>query len=225
MPVRLGQFYAFLLLLTCLSINIAFFPEVREPFLGDDDPVSSTKLALSESDFTARIAEFYPTIQARVQDLRSVLPLPGAQKQKEPEKTSELPTDIWEPDIRVPWTVTDDPIVDSFFLPSQPPVEEPEVISEEEEPEAPEPVFSVVAPETSGMTQQTSAVVPVASPAVVRPVVADQFKPIIIPVESVRPPAGEETKRASNASAGKSSSNVVWDTIDTVLERPIRYDL
>jgi hypothetical protein len=65
-------------------------------------------------------------------------------------------------------------------------------------------------PEMNELLLQTAATMPAPKPATAKPVIADQFKPITVspkPVEPIKP-----------------SANAVWDTIDTALERPIRYD-
>jgi hypothetical protein len=190
MPVRLGQFYAFVLLLTCLAINIAFFSEVREPFLGDEDPLASVKSAFAELNIQANLADFYPKVQSKVDSLQDVTPpvTPA------PKKANPVPT---EPESVVP-------IVDPFQFATPPPKVEHKIPTEEPAPPAP-----LIAPSEN---LQTAATMPVPQPAaaVAKPVIADQFKPMmtepkpIVPVNSVKP-----------------SSTPVWETIDTVLERPI----
>ena len=207
MPIRLGQFYACLLLFTCLGINIAFFSEVREPFLGGADPLASVKSALSELDIKARIAEFYPQTLSKAENIQKEdvqnMPLPTPKKQ---EKPSELSASMPKPE-----PVVSNPVLDPFLLPSQPPKEMPkEEETKLKKSEIPNPIPSVIVPEESNLNQQTAVTVPAPKPAAAKPMVADQFKPIMTqpkPVEPVKP-----------------SANVVWDTIDTALERPIRYD-
>ena len=81
MPVRLGQFYAFVLLFGCLATNIAFFSEVREPFLGDSDHGVAINSALSELDIQDKIAAFYPKVSPNVVNTQSAnvqnVPLPN----------------------------------------------------------------------------------------------------------------------------------------------------
>jgi hypothetical protein len=238
MPVSLGQFYAFLLLATCLSINIAFFSDVREPFLGSDDAVVSAKLALSELNVQARIAEFYPQVQSRVKGFQNALPSVVPRKQEDFEQTSELPADVPKSEAVTSEAITSeavmsDPILDPFLLPSRPPKETFKIESKEElvweeetisnESALPESTISAITPERRELAQQTVAIIPSPMSAVTNPVVANQFKPITItPVES---PAARETQRISNTRTERPSSNAIWQTVDTVLERPIRYDL
>ena len=196
MFIRLGQFYAFLLLLICLSVNIAFFPEVREPFLGSDDPLESVKTALSKLEIVAKHTE----------DVQEA-PAPAPKEQK---KTPEVPADDPKPKPK-----ESDPIPDSL-LPDPPQKDElkdkPKTVPDVEkpkEPEKPKPAAPVVAPMEN---QQIAAVMPMPKPAdaIIQPVVAEQFKPVIAspkPIEIAKP-----------------STNAVWDTVDTALERPIRYD-
>ena len=86
MFVRLGQFYAFVLLLICLMVNIAVFPEVREPFLGNVDPTASVKSAFSELDIQERISEIYSSAQSNGDDIQSVVP-----QKVEPAKNLQPP--------------------------------------------------------------------------------------------------------------------------------------
>jgi len=203
MLIRLGRFYASLLVLICLGINIAFFPEVREPFLGSDDPLASVKSALSELDIQARIAEFYPQIQSKTEDIQDTPAPPTPKKQEKPAgTTSELPAKTSAPE-----PTTSDPLLDLSLWSVPSPKAESK--STPKETEAPKPTPSVA---VSKDNQQTAATMsaPKAAAAVIMPVVADQFKP------TTTAPKPTET--------AKPSANAVWDTIDTVLERPIRYD-
>ena len=77
MSGRLSHFYALALLLACLVTNIAFFEKVREPFLGNEDPMASVKSAFSDLGIQKKIAEFYPKIQSKAKEpLDTVLPIP-----------------------------------------------------------------------------------------------------------------------------------------------------
>ena len=251
MPVRLGQFYALVLLLICLAINVAFFAEVREPFLGDDDPTASIKLALSDLDIRAKIAEFYPKIQSKadetdvdetkteemtdevhVPDAPPPLPLPPLPLEEEkpvPRAPRQPPA---PPANTLPAPAISAPVVDPFPPIIQPPLAPPPVVEvekatpKESPPKEPEPPTASV-PERRGQNRQAAAVMPGPAPvaAVVQPVIAgqfnianqsniaDQFKPIIA-----------ESKPASPAVPTKPSATPVWETVDTILERPIRYD-
>ena len=240
MPGRLSQFYALVLLLTCLVINIAFFAEVREPFLGDEDPTASVKSVFSELDIQAKIAEFYPKIQSKI-DTDPVVPPLVSPKEKEEESVPKIEPSVpktkspalKEPNRQPAPSVNNppvkpeiaDPMVDPFLPIAPAPQPEPEkktppkdeLKPKEKTEEAPpkkseEPAGSDVVPEGSKPNLQTAAVTPVPAPVVadVQPVTADQFKPIMVqpkPTVPVRP-----------------SSTPVWDTMDTIQNRPIRYD-
>ena len=181
MPVRLGQFYAFVLLLTCLATNIVFFSEVRESFLGDEDPTASVKLAFSELNIQAKIAEFYPKIQSKADEVQNVtLPVQKDQKPvtKEPKKLPELP-----PNVPIQNMETANPILDPFLLPSQPPTVQvtPKEIPPKES-EVPKPVDPVIVPKKAELNRQTAATMPIPKSAAsnIKPIIADQFKPVII---------------------------------------------
>jgi len=206
MPIRPGQFYASLLLLVCLGTNIAFFPEVREPFLGSEDPFGSVKSALSELDIKATLAEFYPKILSNVGDEQHIPP---------PIPSTPSPPPVPEPAVKNP---------DSLPLPTPPPVAEPlpksQDMPEEKKPEEPktkEP--EKLQPPTAAIptdNPQTTTTVPKPVVATIQPAVANPFKPVTAPpkpAETVKP---QETVNHS--------ASPVWDTVDTVLERPIRYD-
>ena len=207
MPVRLGHFYALVLLLTCLGINIAFFSEVREPFLGSDDPTASIKSALSELDINARIAEFYPPLQSKAEEVPHVPP-PIATKQKpahkESQKEPEPPASISDPE-----PVPNDPVIDPSLLPSPPPEEAPKTkpkpSAKEEKPKESEIPKPMAPDSVLKENLQTAASTHAPHSAAVQPIIADQFKPIM--PELVKP-----------------SADTVWDTMNTALERPVRYD-
>ena len=203
MPVRLGQFYALMLLLTCLAVNIAFFPEVREPFLGDEDPLASVKSAFADLDVQAKIAEFYPKVQSNVDEVSNVTPL---EEPKEETPTPKVEERAPREQRRPPPLVQPEEVVP---LPKEEPKES--VPSESAKNESP----PVLTPVRSEVHLQTAATMPVPKPAaaVVQPAVAEQFNPVLIeskPTELVKPV--------------KPSSQPIWETIETVLERPIRYD-
>ena len=219
MSGRLGQFYALVLLLACLVTNIAFFAEVREPFLGDDDPVASVKSAFSDLNIQARLAEFYPKILSMANE---------AKGDEAPEVTPPIPPTLLEAErptprveMPVPREPRQQPIPPVNNLLMEPVIAEPTVDPfpplETEPPkelEKPEPAASTVVQTMNELTRQAATVTPVSAivpvTATVQPVIADQFNPIGIatqPVAPVRP-----------------SSTPVWDTIDTILDRPIRYD-
>ena len=174
MLVRLGHFYAFVLLLICLMIDIAFFSAVREPFLGAEDPTASIKSALSELDIPEKIAEFYPQTQSNADNVQVVTP------QKEPPRQSSVPPLEAEPVKK----------------------DVPKEISKSSTPTA--------APMEN---RQTAATIPAAKPAVSLPVIAEQFKPIV-----------PEQKPVAPTKPVKPSSVPVWETIDSLLEQPIRHD-
>jgi hypothetical protein len=194
MPVRLGQFYAFVLLLACLVTNVAFFSEVREPFLGDVDPLASVKSAFSELSIKESIADLYTQVQPNVDGVAPSVP----------------PKD----DVPVP--------KERYRQPDSPPVKPESVVPAKDSvpPPAPEPKHTVRKEEprhspsvpTPAETLQTAAAMPASQPSAAKPVVADQFKPIV---------AEPKTKEPAKT---QPSSSPVWDTVDTVLERPIRYD-
>jgi hypothetical protein len=196
MPVRLGQFYALVLLLTCLGINIAFFSEVREPFLGSEDPLASVKSSLSELDIQGKIAAFYPKTSSKVDDVQ--VPPPSAPPKAEPPVQKK-----------------------QHQQPTPPPKAEPEKSIPQPAPkEAPQKPAESMPVVTPAENLQTSATVLVPQPAIaaVKPVVADQFKPVTPESKPNEPKPKELVKSV------KLSSSPVWDTIDTVLERPIRYE-
>jgi len=214
---RLGQFYALLLLFACLATNIAFFAEVREPFLGDEDPMASVKSAFSDLDIQGKIAKLYPKIQSKADEVSDTVPPTPPERRtvsrvEPPLQRTErsAPRESKQHSAPPVETVVADPIVDPFLLLVQP----PEVWEE------PKPAVSVVVPdvmpdivpERREPNLQASAIMsaPASVAAVVLPVVAEQFKPITVepkPVVLVKP-----------------SSAPVWDTVDTILDRPIRYD-
>ena len=220
MPVRLGQFYALLFLLACLVTNIAFFAEVREHFLGDDDPMASVKSAFADLDIQAKIAEFYPAVQSKVDDakmdgvleatpptqLETEKPAPKVEISS-PKEAEPVPREQQRRRQTTPAPGT--PNTEPFPpLSQQPTIPAKEALPKESE--VPKPIPSVLEPERREPNQQTAAAIPVPAFAAVQPVVAEQFKPITVepkPTPPVRP-----------------SANPVWDTMDTILERPIRYD-
>ena len=206
MPVRPGQFYAFVLLLASIVTNIAFFAEVREPFLGDVDPTASVKSALSDLDIQAKIAEFYPKILSKTDRSSAVEVSEETQPQEEekPVPVAESPAPRTERpasresrqqaapsanDLSVVPVVAD-PIVEPLLPPeSEPKPEESRVVPKEVQPEESgilPPLASAFVPESREPHQQTvaarhspiSAPVPVVAPA--QTAIADQFKPIVV---------------------------------------------
>ena len=239
MLIRLGQFYALVLLLACLVTNIAFFAKVREPFLGNDDPTASVKTAFANLDFQGRIEKFYPQTQSKVDDTtvnttvdntpvdevsditsslppekgkpapRAETPVPRIERAASSESHRQSPLPVHDPPAE---SVFADPIIESPSPFAQLPQTEPEKTSPPKELEEPKPDVTVVVSERHEPNQQTVAVMaaPASVAAVVQPVIANQFKPIIVEPKSVVPV--------------KPSSAPVWDTVDTIRERPIRYD-
>lgn len=211
MPIRLGHFYASLLLLICLGINIAFFSEVREPFLGDEDPLASVKAALSDLNIKAKFAEIYPKIASETDgESTDTTSLEPSTKTVKPVETPKQPVGMpkkTEPDkslIFQPSPTKTDPVVDPFLLSTPPPkASTPVAAPKDYERKQIEKTKPTEPKKESGVNRQTAAVMPMPQPATTRPIVADHFKPI----ESAKP-----------------STEAVWDTIDTVLERPLRYD-
>ena len=182
MPVRLGQFYALVLLLLCLAINVAFFSEVRENFLGDDDPLVSAHSAFSELDIAAKIAAFYPAIQSNVEDVLDEAPLEPALPEEPPVSKEESPA----PKIESPalWEQHWQPIELSEDVPLVP--LEPAIEPKEESKDEPKPVVPVDIPLE---LQQTTVLMPVPQPVAVavQPLVADQFKPIVTELKPLVP--------------------------------------
>jgi len=200
MLVRFGHFYAFVLLLACLAINIAFFDKVREPFLGDVDPTASVKSAFSDLDIQAKIAEFYPQTQSNADEsaIKEAAEEASPPEAEKPVRIEELPV---PPPAPAP-PANDPPLV--------PVIAEPVIESLlPSEPEEPTPTVSAV-PEIRESPRQMVAAVPTPTPATLQPVVAAQFKPIVTEKKSSMPV--------------KPSSSPVWDTGDSGRARPIRYD-
>ena len=171
MHVR-GQFYAFVLMVLCLTINVAFFPEVREPFLGDEDPTASVKSALNDWDIPAKLAEFYPKIQMKAADMqdevRNERPLPELSKPELPKAEKPAPKEQRRQSPVLPASPeASQEIVDPFLQPSASPPKETGT---------PKPVDSPVVPVE---TLPTAATVLRSAPATVQPAFADQFKPIM----------------------------------------------
>ena len=204
MPVRLSQFYALVLLLTCLGVNIAFFSEVREPFLGSEDPLASVKSSFSELDIRGKIAGFYGTKPENVDDIQDLAP---SEPPKEEPRTPKEQRRKTAPQPAEPKNVV--ARVDPFLLSEPLPKAEPEKPAPREAPPEPSEPVPVVAPAGN---LQTAATIPAPLPAVaaVKSAVAEQFKPIVT-----------EPKSALSV---KPSSQPVWETIDTVLERPVWYE-
>ena len=165
MSVRLGQFYAFVLLLICLTTNVVFFSDVRESFLGDDDPLASTKAAFSDLNLAARIAEFYPAILSNANT--DPANADGADVDKVDTAVDDVP-DITPPAPHVPIV----PIVPIIEQPAKLPAL-PEAWGE---PVKEEPPAEVISPE-----KPVEIVVSIPAPVVVaaKPAIADQFKPIM----------------------------------------------
>jgi hypothetical protein len=167
------------LLLTCLGVNIVFFSEVRESFLGGEDPLASVASSFSELDIRGKIAGFYEKKPAKVDDVQaSPTPEPPKEEPRAPKEQRRKPAPL----------------------------------------ESTEPV-PVVAPEGN---LQTVAKMPVPQPTVaaVKPAVAEQFKPIAHEHKS----AASVSAASVSATSVKPSSHPVWETIDTVLERPVWYE-
>ena len=162
MFVRLGQFYAFVLLLICLMINVAFFPEVREPFLGDEDPMASVKSAFSELDIQERIDEFYPKMLSNADGVPAVVP-PKEQRQQSSAS----------------------PVVDVNSVSAPPQKTEPAKREIPKEISKSSPPIVVPA-----KNLQTAVAVPGPQPGIIQPATAEKFKPIVIerkPIASVKP--------------------------------------
>jgi len=219
MSGRLGQLYALVLLFACLVTNIAFFADVREPFLGDDDPMASVKSAFSDLNIQARIAEFYPKIlskanEEKVDEVPEATPLtpPTLLEAERPTPRVEMPVPReprQQPTLPVNNLLTEPAIAEPIIDPFPPLGAEPP-----KELEKPEPAASTVVQTMNESTRQVATVMPVSAIvpviATVQPVIADQFNPIDTatqPIAPVRP-----------------SATPVWNTIDTILDRPIRYD-
>jgi hypothetical protein len=178
MPIRLGQFYACVLVFVCLTINIAFFADVREPFLGDDDPLASIKATLGELDIPAKIAGLYPKVQSKAEEDQDEIPViteipeispPVSPTEESPAPKEELPAPRGQR-RSTPSENAPPPKVE----PEQVTLNEPETLPETLE----EPKFHVatIVPEDN---LQTSAVMPAPLPAVIKPDVTDLFKPIM----------------------------------------------
>jgi len=191
-----------------LGVNILFFSEVREPFLGSEDPLASVTSSFSELDIRGKIAGFYGDKAEKVDDTQDIAPpeppkeeprLPKEQRRK-PEPTPEEPKNV----------VAN---VEPFFRSDPPPKAEPikpaPMGAPMETPPEPFELVSVVAP--SG-NLQTAATMPAPLPTIasVKPAVAEQFKPVV--------------SESKSSASGKPSSAPVWETIDTVLERPMWHE-
>ena len=207
MPVRLSQFYALVLLLTCLGINIVFFSEVREPFLGSEDPLISVTSSFSELDIMGKIAEWFPKKQSKVDDVQDLTPSAPPKEESPAPKAQRRQS--------APPPAEPENVISRVnpLLPSDPPpkAEPAKPVPKEAPPESSRSV-PITAPAEN---LQTAATMPAPQPAAaaVKPVVANQFKPIT-----------PEPKPAASVKPPKPSSTPIWDTIDTVLERPVRYD-
>jgi len=214
-----------MLLLACLATNVAFFVEVREPFFGDDDPMASVKSAFSDLDIQAKIAEFYPAVQSKAGQSK----VDEAKADDVPDAPPPIPVEEVKPAPKVAIPApreqrrqpavpaNDPPVVPVVVQPVMdpfPPLPQPHIVPTKEtlpkESEAPKPAVADVVLDRREPNRQTAAVMPTPALAVVQPVVAEQFKPIIV-----------EPKPATPV---KPSATPVWDTIDTIRERPIRYD-
>jgi hypothetical protein len=183
MPIRLGTFCVFLLMLVSLGVNMAFFSEVRESFLGKGKSALSSQPVTSEPD----IAEFYPQT-----------PPQNAEKNPLPKREVSV-----EPPVKVPAPIplSADSGNAPFLLPSVPP------------PAPAETSQPVTAPKENNTDKQTTALLPPApKSAAVKPIVADQFKPVM-----TKP-------KQPNKPSQKPSSNIVWGTAESVAEQPVRYD-
>jgi hypothetical protein len=163
--------------------NIAIFSEVREPFLGDVDPLASVKTAFSELNIKERIAYFYTQTPSQENDANSSVIL---KEEKTDSKEQRRPAKS-VPNIKPEKAEQED---ESYFSTSVDP-----------------PINTVL----------TAAATPSPQLATPKPVVADQFQPIIVETKS------KESVQSAKPSV-KPSSAPVWETADTVLERPIRYD-
>jgi len=128
MSGRLGQFYALVLLLACLVTNIAFFAEVREPFLGDDDPMASVKLALSELNIQARIAELSSKILSNAEEAETDKAAAGAGAGEVPPATlppTPLPWEVERPAPRAEPLPQREPRQQATPQPQQPMPQQP----------------------------------------------------------------------------------------------------
>ena len=206
MPTRLGQFYAFVLLLACLATNVAFFAEVREPFFGDEDPLASVKSSFSELNIKKSITDFCAQVQSNVDGVTpSVLP-----KEEKPDPNEQYlkPVSSAKPERVTPTADSSPPSAPPSVSPPAPPPEpEPAKTARKEESKH----TPSVAPPAE--TLQTAAAMPAPQPGTAKPVIADRFKPITA-----------ESKQMEPAKSAKPSPTPVWETVDTVLERPLRYD-
>ena len=206
-----------MLLITCLVINIAFFSEVREPFLGKDDPLASVKSAFAELDIQSKFAEFYPKVQSKVDNVSIVTPPEEPEERTPVQKKDESAPQAENPPSRkqrqpLPPKQPEESVEPQKDVPKVEPKE-----AATKEPVGRESVSPVltVTPVRGEVNLQTAATIPIpkAAPSVANPVVANQCTPILTeprPTEPVKPI--------------KPSSNPVWETVDSVLNRPIRYD-
>jgi len=191
MPARLGQFYAFVLLLICLAVNITFFSDVRKSYFGDADPLASAQSTLADWDIRAKISDLYQIMQSKVDDAQNVTPIALSTEEKsgqqERRRLAEPPVGAWAPGMGTIGT----------------------------KPTAPSTVPEKSELPTQTTTTPTAETLPAPQPAAAKSPVANQFKPITVTPNTGSPKSTEPVKP---------SAQVVWNTTDTALERPIRYD-
>ena len=198
--------YACVLLIACLVFNIAYFNNVRESFLGEEDPTASIKSAIFQSGIPAKVAKLYSTTQTEEDENQNVTPHTPSKGEKTSPKAEQPTSREQRRQTSTPPTKPEEVVAIPISDP-QPKIEqEPKEESKKES----NPSASAVVPVE---TLQTAALVPVPSPAVAQSVIADQFKPIV-----------PEQKPAVPIKPVKLSSAPVWETADTILAQPIRYD-
>ena len=185
--------YACVLLLACLVFNIAYFNNVRESFLGEEDPTASIKSVFSKSGIPAKVAKFNSKPLTEEDEKQNVTPPTPPKEEKTAPREQRRQTPQAKPEETATITVSEPP--------SKAEPEKKEKPKEEPKPAVP------------AETLQTSVAMPAPQPAVVQSVIADQFKPII-----------PEQKPATPIKQVKLSSAPVWETADTILAQPIRYD-
>jgi len=213
MPVRLAQFYAFVLLLICLAVNVAFFSDVRESFLGDADPFASTRSAFAELDIAAKISAFYPSAPSKTEEISdefASVSVPPESPAITLESLLPVPP-LPEPVVPLPVPVEPPALWEELPVPPEAELTEAEI----EEDVLPADYFAIPAEALQSATfdpfpQPNAADFPEPVAAAVTPVVADQFKPLVMDGEPLVP--------------NRPSSAPIWGSIDTILERPLRYD-
>jgi hypothetical protein len=216
MPIQPGTLFASLLLFLCLGTNVVFYSNVRESFLGNRN-VSPSEQAQTEPDVNV----FYPeTVSARTETPK-LQPAKPAVKPEEPKPKPQ------ESRVNLPIPPANESVIDPFLLPSSSgdisntePAQIQTTFAEAvplAQPAIHAPVTAPAKKEVSTPTEknakQVSASIPFhAAPpkeAMSAPVYADQFKPVHVP---------------ALAAKSNPSSAVVWDNIESALERPIHYE-